>query len=52
MISLGIFLLYYLLFSAGLALTGKGELSPEVGGYIGTVFFMFVSTVLFLRAKS
>lgn len=50
--SLGLFLVYYLFFSTGLALCSKGELEPFMGAFMGTIVFTILSIVLYARTKT
>jgi lipopolysaccharide export LptBFGC system permease protein LptF len=52
MLSLGLFLIYYILFSAGIALSGKGQISPFLGATFGSFFFMIISVILFARVRT
>lgn len=51
-LSMGVFIVYYVFFAAGLALTGKGVLSPEVGAFGGSLIFILIGIVLYARVKT
>ena len=50
--SVALFVLYYLFFSVGIALAGKGNISPTLGAYTGTIFFGIVSFYLYKKVKT
>jgi lipopolysaccharide export LptBFGC system permease protein LptF len=50
--SMGVFIIYYVFFAAGLALTGKGVLSPMVGSFGGSFIFIMIGIVLYARVKT
>lgn len=52
MISMCIFIVYYIFFAIGISLAGKGNVSPIVGASIGTVFLMIISIYTYMRAKT
>jgi len=52
MISMALFVVYYLLFAMGIALAGKGVISPVVGAYVGTIFLGVSSIFIFRFAKT
>ncbi|OHD56076.1 MAG: hypothetical protein A2Y33_01370 [Spirochaetes bacterium GWF1_51_8] len=51
-LSMGIFIVYYVFFAAGLALTGKGILSPNMGAFGGSAVFMAIGIVLYVRVRT
>ncbi len=51
-ISLVLFVVYYILFAAGLAFSGKGILNPIIGSTMGAVVFAIISVVLYIRTKT
>jgi lipopolysaccharide export LptBFGC system permease protein LptF len=51
-ISVVIFLIYYIFFAAGLALASKGDISPAFGAFVGSIFFALISTFLYTRTKT
>ncbi len=52
MICLAIFIVYYLFFSLGISLAGKGNVSPQVGAFTGAVVFGVFSIYSYSRAKT
>lgn len=50
--SVALFVLYYLFFSIGIALAGKGNIPPTFGAYTGTIFFGIVSLYLYRKVKT
>ncbi len=51
-ISLALFIVYYLMFAIGLALSSKGVMSPFGGAFMGTIIFTLLSIYLYSRAKT
>jgi lipopolysaccharide export LptBFGC system permease protein LptF len=49
--SLGLFLVYYLFFSTGLALCSKGTIEPFTGAFMGTIVFTIVAIVLYAAQR-
>lgn len=47
-----IFLAYYLLFSMGIALSGKGEIPPLIGAFMGTSLFAVFSIIIYRKSKT
>ena len=52
MICLAIFVAYYLFFAIGNAMAGKGNISPQIGAYAGSLIFGIASIYLYLKAKT
>ncbi|MGA2141619.1 MAG: LptF/LptG family permease [Brevinematales bacterium] len=52
MVSMSIFIVYYIFFAVGISLAGKGNVSPYIGASIGTVFLMVISIYTYMRAKT
>jgi|GEM_PF-1407215 len=52
MISMCIFIVYYIFFAIGISLAGKGNVSPLIGATIGTVFLMITSICVYSKAKT
>lgn len=51
-ISLALFLTYYVFFATGLALSGKGVMSPFAGAFMGSIVFTVLGVILYARAKT
>ncbi len=52
MLSMALFVVYYLFFSIGISLAGKGNITPEMGALMGTVFLAITSIYIFKKAKT
>jgi len=52
MISMLIFVLYYLFYALGISFAAKGNISPFLGANLGTVFLAIFSSYLFLKVKT
>lgn len=50
--SVALFVMYYLFFSVGIALAGKGNIPPTFGAYTGTLFFGIVSIYFYVKVKT
>lgn len=51
-LSLFLFVIYYVMFAAGLAFAGKGVLNPIIGSMMGAAVFAVVSVILYIRTKT
>ena len=52
MISMLIFVSYYLFYALGISFAAKENISPFLGANLGTVFIAVFSTYLFLKVKT
>jgi lipopolysaccharide export LptBFGC system permease protein LptF len=52
MLSMGLFVIYYIFYAVGISLAGKGNISPAVGACTGTVFLIISSIYIYAKAKT
>ncbi len=51
-ISMSLFVLYYLLYTAFLGVAGRGDISPMLGGFGGSLIFGVLAFILYARATT
>ncbi len=51
-ISMALFIVYYLMYTSFLGMAGRGDVSPVVGGFGGSVIFGVLAFVLYARATT
>lgn len=52
MFSLVLFIIYYILFAVGISMSGKGNITPEIGAYGGGALLFVISLFLYRKAKT
>ncbi len=52
MLSMALFVAYYVFYAIGISLAGKGNISPAVGACTGSVFLMISSIYIYRKAKT
>jgi lipopolysaccharide export LptBFGC system permease protein LptF len=52
MISMSIFIVYYIFYAIGISLSAKGDIPPWIGASTGTVFIIIISIYMYRKAKT
>lgn len=51
-ISMGLFIVYYLMYTSFLGMAGRGDVTPLVGGFGGSLIFGFLAFILYARTTT